>query len=80
MGNTSSAFGVLAASRFEALRAGRTTEEKKAEGNNDNSIELPAAIKNLITGSDFWVLAKTNRYKKLVRFVRVVVRTRASVK
>ncbi len=29
--------------------------------------ELPQDIKALITGSDFWVLAKTNRYKKLIR-------------
>ncbi len=34
---------------------------------HNTSIELPAEIKVLITGSDFWVLAKTNRYKKLIR-------------
>jgi hypothetical protein len=34
---------------------------------NNTSIELPAEIRALITGSDFWVRAKTNRYKKLIR-------------
>ena len=34
---------------------------------NNTSIELPSEIKALITGSDFWVQAKTNRYKKLIR-------------
>jgi len=34
---------------------------------NNTSIELPQEIKELITGSDFWVEAKTNRYKKLIR-------------
>lgn len=34
---------------------------------NNTSIELPAEIKELITGSDYWVRAKTNRYKKLIR-------------
>ena len=34
---------------------------------NNTSIELPQEIKELITGNDFWVDAKTNRYKKLIR-------------
>jgi hypothetical protein len=34
---------------------------------NNTSIELPQEIKALITGSDFWVQAKANRYKKLIR-------------
>lgn len=34
---------------------------------NNTSIELPEEIKELITGNDFWVNAKTNRYKKLIR-------------
>jgi hypothetical protein len=34
---------------------------------NNTSIELPEEIKALITGTDFWVNAKTNRYKKLIR-------------
>ena len=34
---------------------------------NKTSIELPQEIKALITGNDFWVNAKSNRYKKLIR-------------
>src|SRR6266571_9370064 len=34
---------------------------------NKTSIELPQEIKELITGNDFWVNAKSNRYKKLIR-------------
>jgi len=34
---------------------------------NNTSIELPQEIKELITGSDYWVNAKSNRYKKLIR-------------
>ena len=34
---------------------------------NNTSIELPEEIKALITGNDFWVNAKSNRYKKLIR-------------
>ena len=29
--------------------------------------DLPTEIKQLITGNDYWVLAKSNRYKKLIR-------------
>ncbi len=32
-----------------------------------SSIELPQEIDSLITGSDYWQLAKRNRYKKLIR-------------
>jgi len=44
--------------------------ENIVQGNtitNKTSIELPAEIKALITGTDFWVNAKSNRYKKLIR-------------
>jgi hypothetical protein len=34
---------------------------------NNTSIELPQEVKELTTGSDYWVQAKTNRYKKLIR-------------
>lgn len=34
---------------------------------NNTSIELPEEIKGLITGSDYWVKAKTNRYLMLIR-------------
>jgi hypothetical protein len=33
----------------------------------NTSIELPSEIKALITGNDYWVNAKSNRYKKLIR-------------
>lgn len=34
---------------------------------NNTSIELPQEIKELITGNDYWLTAKTNRYLKLAR-------------
>lgn len=34
---------------------------------NNTSIELPPDITALITGTPYWVQAKTNRYKKLIR-------------
>lgn len=43
------------------------TSIETTANNQTNNQELPQAIKDLITGSDFWVLAKTNRYKKLIR-------------
>ncbi|HEU5375141.1 MAG TPA: hypothetical protein VFV38_06870 [Ktedonobacteraceae bacterium] len=66
MTNTSS-IGAIALTRFQVMRQQHNQEQKQSEANSNNSIELPAAIKNLITGSDFWVTAKTNRYKKLIR-------------
>ncbi len=65
--NNQSSIGTLAAARFQAMREQHNQEQKPAEKNNDNSIELPAAIKQLNTGSDYWVTAKANRYKKLIR-------------
>lgn len=67
--NTSS-FSALATTRLQAMREQHNKKQKeeiivKAVG--DTSIELPAAIKSLITGNEFWVTAKSNRYKKLVR-------------
>ena len=41
------------------IKAGNTT--------NNTSIELPNEIKELITGNEYWVNAKSNRYKKLIR-------------
>ena len=66
MENTSS-FGAIALTRIQAMREQHEQTQKQSEANNNTSIELPAAITNLNTGSDFWVLAKTNRYKKLIR-------------
>ncbi len=33
----------------------------------NSSIELPAEIQELVTGSDYWRRAKENRYRKLIR-------------
>jgi len=67
--NASTSFGTLAVTRYQAMREQHDQKQKeiniKAVG--DTSIELPAAITNLITGSEFWVTAKSNRYRKLIR-------------
>ena len=42
-------------------------ENTVSETTNNTSIELPQEIKELITGSDYWIEAKTNRYKMLIR-------------
>lgn len=42
-------------------------KQKPTEKNNSTSIEVPAAIQQLNTGSDYWVAKKTGRYKKLIR-------------
>jgi len=39
----------------------------ESKANSSTSIELPAIITDLITGSDYWKNAKQNRYKKLIR-------------
>ena len=65
--NNQSSIGAIALTRFQAMREQHSQEQKPAEKNNDNSIELPAAIKQLNTGSDYWINAKANRYKKLIR-------------
>ncbi len=64
---STSSLSAIAAERFQAMRQQHDQEQKPSEANNNTSIEVPAAIKNLITGSDFWIVAKTNRYKKLIR-------------
>jgi hypothetical protein len=63
--NTS--FSAIASTRLQAMREQHDKEQKQSEKNDNTSIEVPAAITSLITGSEFWVLAKTNRYKKLIR-------------
>src|SRR5436309_3352393 len=67
--NTSTSFGTLAVTRYQAMREQHDKKQKeiKIKAGSDTSIELPAAITNLITGSDYWVTAKSNRYKKLIR-------------
>ena len=42
-------------------------ENKAGNTTNNTSIELPNEIKALITGTEYWVKAKSNRYKKLIR-------------
>lgn len=69
--STLSAGAVLQA-RYARLSQKQTIDDASIESTvgtttNKASIELPAEITALITGSDFWVRAKTNRYKKLVR-------------
>jgi hypothetical protein len=69
--STVSAGAVLQA-RYANLKQRQSIADVSIEntvGNTTNniSIELPTEIKALITGTDFWVLAKTNRYKKLIR-------------
>ena len=69
--NALSAGAVLSA-RYAGLKQKQINDDASIEntvGNttNNTSIELPQAIKALITGNDFWVNAKTNRYKKLIR-------------
>src|SRR6266567_8544760 len=67
--NATTAFNALAATRLQAMREQHDQKQKeiKIKAGSDTSIELPAAITNLITGSEFWVTAKSNRYKKLIR-------------
>ena len=67
--NTSTSIGALAFTRYQKMREQHDKKQKdiKIKASGDTSIELPAAITNLITGSDFWVTAKSNRYKKLIR-------------
>lgn len=50
------------------MREQHDNEQKEKNKSNDNtSIELPAAIVSLITGNEYWVTAKSNRYRKLIR-------------
>lgn len=69
--NTVSAGAVLQAkyARFKQKQTHDDVSIENTVGNttNNTSIELPTEITVLITGSDYWVLAKTRRYKKLIR-------------
>ncbi len=70
--NALSAGAVLSA-RYAGLKQKQCNDDASIENTvssnttNKTSIELPEEIKELITGNDFWVDAKTNRYKKLIR-------------
>src|SRR5436309_2573871 len=70
--NALSAGAVLSA-RYASFQKKQCNDDASIENTvssnttNNTSIELPEAIKALITGNDFWVNAKSNRYKKLIR-------------
>lgn len=69
--NALSAGAVLSA-RYASFKQKQCNDDVSIENTvgkttNNTSIELPAEIKALITGNDFWVNAKSNRYKKLIR-------------
>src|SRR5258708_35388226 len=68
--NALSAGAVLSA-RYAGLKQKQINDDASIENtvgntNNNTSIKLPQAIKALINSKDFWVNAKTNRYKKLI--------------
>lgn len=60
-------YGHLTQKRSSDDSSIETTEVHQADRTANTSIELPAQIAALITGADFWVRAKSNRYKKLIR-------------
>src|SRR5437660_10161777 len=70
--NAPSAGAVLSA-RYASFQKKQCSDDASIENTvskaitNNTSIELPPEIKELITGNDFWVNAKSNRYKKLIR-------------
>src|SRR5260370_31168406 len=70
--NALSAGAVLSA-RYASFKQKQCNDDASIENTvssnttNNTSIELPEEIKTLITGNDFWVNAKSNRYKKLIR-------------
>lgn len=61
------------ADRFRKLKAqhhqtnSSSIETNVSNTTNTNSIELPSEITALITGTEYWIRAKSNRYKKLIR-------------
>ncbi len=65
----------LLADRFQQLKqkqenqmnGASSIENTVGKTINNTSIELPQEISELNTGSDYWKLAKANRYKKLIR-------------
>lgn len=58
---------VLTNVKYKNHNVSSSIEIKSLKLTTNTSIELPQAIKELITGSDYWVTAKTNRYLKLAR-------------
>lgn len=65
--DTASSIGTLALTRFQAMREQHEQEQQQSVKNNNTSIEVPAAIQQLNTGSEYWVGLKTKRYQKLIR-------------
>lgn len=65
--HTTSSVSAVALTRFQAMREQHNKEQKQSETNNNTSIEVPAAIQQLNTGSEYWVGLKLKRYKKLIR-------------
>jgi len=64
--------GAVLSARYAGLKQKQCNDDASIENTlgtttNNTSIELPEEIKELITGNDFWVNAKSNRYKKLIR-------------
>ncbi len=64
--------GAVLQARYARYRPNQSNDDTSIESTagtptNNTSIELPAEITPLITGPDCWVLAKTRRYKKLIR-------------
>ena len=64
--------GAVLQARYARYRPHQSNDDTSIESTagtptNNTSIELPAEIKELITGSDYWVNLKTLRYKKLIR-------------
>jgi len=69
--NTLSAGEVLQA-RYASFKQKQSNDASSIEntvGNttNNTSIELPDEIAALITGNEYWINAKSNRYRKLIR-------------
>src|SRR6266568_8751792 len=70
--NALSAGAVLQQARYASFKQKQCNDDVSIENTvskttTNTSIELPQEIKELITGNDFWINAKTNRYLMLVR-------------
>ncbi len=65
--------GAVLQARYASFQKKQCNDDNSIENivqsnsTNKTSIELPEEVKALITGNDFWVNAKSNRYKKLIR-------------
>src|SRR5258708_30506115 len=64
--------GAVLQARYARYRPNQSNDNTSIESTagkptDNTSIELPAEIKGLITGTDYWVNLKTLRYKKHIR-------------